>query len=110
MNLSDKVYYVECNFMIFKYDVLETTVGKEIKRFQYDVDDVLKSFEKREDKSHFILNSARANGFLQNYNFYFDRNDAIKEMLRNLDEQISRKNDELNSLNDIRNKWIKEMS
>lgn len=110
MYLSDKVYYVECHFETDKNNVLETTVEEAINAFKYEVDDVLKDFEKKEDKSHFILNTGGVSSYLQNYIFWFDRNNAIKEMLNNLDNQISRVKSELSSLEDVRIKWIIEMS
>lgn len=110
MNLSDKVYYTETNAILYKFEIIETTVGSAIKNFKYNKKEVFEEFEKSQHKNFFILNSVYVNGWMKNYNFYFDKNDAIKELLKELDEKRSKVIEEYNNLNVIRDKLVSEMS
>jgi len=110
MNLSDKVYYTECNFILNKFEVIETTVGSAIKNFNYNKKEVFEEFEKSQHKNFFILNTVFVNGWMKNYNFYFNKNDAIKELLGELDQKRSKVLEEFSNLNVIRDKLVSEMS
>ena len=84
LNKFDIVYYVECHFGSIKHNILQTTVGEAIDHFQYNFDDVQKSFKEQKSKTHFILNSVSITSYLRNYRFYFKKKDATKELLKYL--------------------------
>jgi len=110
MNLSDKVYYVECHFDGDRYSVKESTVGKVFRKFKHPKKDVFENFKHSKNKQYFKLSLLFSSGYLLMQKFYFDKNDAIKEALNNLDEKHFKVIEEYNNLNDIRNKLVSEMS
>lgn len=98
LNKDDVVYYVECHFGCVKHNILQTTVGLAIEAFDYNIEDVQKSFNEQKTKTYFILNSVDVTSFLRNYRFYFKKTGAAKELLTYLDKDISRVSNDLKNL------------
>lgn len=110
MNLSDKVYYVECDFDGDRYNVKESTVEKVFRKFKHPKKDVFENFKRSKNKQYFELFLIFSSGSLLMQKFYFDKNDAIEEALNNLNDERSKILEEYNNLNDIRDKLVSEMS
>ena len=99
MKLTDKVYFLKNNLGKRSPEVLETTVKDAIKTLEYDEKEFLNSFKKQKDKSNFKLTDVRM-CYVHSFTFYFKKNDAIKESVDMLNEEISKKMKEVKILKD----------